>query len=283
MTDIGDSVLRFYRELPFNCRETVHDEVRDILRLDLAEICPSILPAIRSGVSVLEVGCGVGWLSCHLADRYGCQVTGLDFNAVAIDLAKASAKAMGLDVTFVVGDLFTYEPARRAAIVMSLGVLHHTHDCRLALRRCLETFASDNADVVVGLYHKDGRRPFRNHFDQLMRGGAPEEVLLNEYRQLCRHISDQALLYSWFRDQVLHPHETHHTLREVAEEAARAGFTVVASSINRFRSIERLEDLYAEESSYEDLARRRLEAGVYCPGYFVTHLRRRTGGPGQVG
>jgi cyclopropane fatty-acyl-phospholipid synthase-like methyltransferase len=278
MSDIGESVLRFYTQLPFNCRETVHDEVQDILRLDLAEICPSILPVIRSGISVLEVGCGVGWLSCHLADRYGCQVTALDFNAVAIERARTTAATMGLGIEFVVGDLFTYEPARRAEIVISLGVLHHTHDCLLGLRRCLDTFARDNADVVVGLYHKDGRRPFRAHFERLMNDGASEEVLLNEYRHLCRHVSDRALLYSWFRDQVLHPHETHHTLREVAEEAAKSGFSVVASSINRFRPIERTEDLYSEEQSYELLARRRLQDGVYFPGFFVTHLRRKARG-----
>jgi SAM-dependent methyltransferase len=274
MSDIGESVLRFYSELPFNCRETFHDEVQDILRLDLAEICPSILPVIRSGISVLEVGCGVGWLSCHLADRYGCQVTALDFNAVAIERARATATAMGLAIEFVVDDLFTYQPARRADIVISLGVLHHTHDCLLGLRRCLDTFARDNADVVVGLYHKDGRRPFRAHFQRLMTEGASEEVLLKEYRRLCRHISDEALLYSWFRDQVLHPHETHHTLREVAQEAAKSGFSVVASSINRFRPIERIEDLYREEQLYEQIAGRRLQDGLYFPGFFVTHLRR---------
>jgi SAM-dependent methyltransferase len=61
--------------------------------------------AERGGVStVLELGCGVGRFSRHLAQA-GLEVTGVDFSAVAIDKAKKRVEGDDRPPRFLVGDV----------------------------------------------------------------------------------------------------------------------------------------------------------------------------------
>ena len=47
-------------------------------------------------------------------------------------------------------------------------------------------------------------------------------------------ILDEQKLYSWFRDQVLHPHETQHTLEELTDVFKSCNYKIVSTSINKF-------------------------------------------------
>jgi SAM-dependent methyltransferase len=81
---------------------------------------------------VLELGCGPGWLSIFLA-RIGYEVTGVDISPDAIDLARESAAAEGLQgAHFVVGD---YEAAVAGQFdyVVFYDALHHAEDEARAL------------------------------------------------------------------------------------------------------------------------------------------------------
>ncbi|CAH2006458.1 unnamed protein product [Acanthoscelides obtectus] len=56
-------------------------------------------PTALEGVSLLDVGCGGGILSEPLA-RLGCNVTGLDANPNAIELAKHHSEKQGLKINY---------------------------------------------------------------------------------------------------------------------------------------------------------------------------------------
>lgn len=49
---------------------------------------------------VLEVGCGTGRTACWLAQRFGCEVVGIDVRAAMVEKARRRARRMGLDVQF---------------------------------------------------------------------------------------------------------------------------------------------------------------------------------------
>jgi 2-polyprenyl-3-methyl-5-hydroxy-6-metoxy-1,4-benzoquinol methylase len=274
-TAANADVLAFYRALPFNERETVAAHAERIRRDDLAASYPPLPPLLAQGTRVVEVGCGVGALALSIAHFHRAQVTAIDFNPVAIERARSIADHMQLPVDFVCADLFQYEPTCPAAVVVSLGVLHHTNDCLSGVRRCIEHFTEPGGHLLVGLYHAFGRRPFLEHFRALARDGASEEAMLAEYARLHSWLTDRTHLYSWFRDQVLHPHETQHTLREIVDVAETAGADVVATSINRFAPVDDVRALYDHEREYEALAQQRLREGKYFPGFFVTLLRKR--------
>lgn len=59
---------------------------------------------LRSGIEVLDVGCGHGWIANRLAAR-GCRVTGMDFSTVFLDRARTDAAALDVQVDYVHGDM----------------------------------------------------------------------------------------------------------------------------------------------------------------------------------
>ena len=50
-------------------------------------------------------------------------------------------------------------------------------------------------------------------------------------------VKDEVMLRSWFRDQVLHPHETQHTVEEVLPWIKAAGLEPRTTSVNEFRPV----------------------------------------------
>lgn len=80
--------------------ETLEEATANLTALmaDRAEIGP--------GMSVLDVGCGVGNPGCWLADKFGCHVTGITTSAQGVALAAARARSRGLSsrAAFAVAD-----------------------------------------------------------------------------------------------------------------------------------------------------------------------------------
>jgi cyclopropane fatty-acyl-phospholipid synthase-like methyltransferase len=58
---------------------------------------------------VLDIGSGLGGPAIHLAQHYGCHVTGIDISDERVQLARRAARAAGIThhVEFVTGDVLT--------------------------------------------------------------------------------------------------------------------------------------------------------------------------------
>lgn len=274
MTFANPAVLEFYRELPFNYGGTVADHVAAIRSQNQVLHYSVLPPLLGKGVRLLDVGCGAGWFSSSAALYYGSSVCGIDFNPVAIERAKDIAKALRLPIDFQVADLFGFEPEQRADVVVSLGVLHHTDNCRGAVARICTDFVKPGGHAFIGLYHAYGRKPFLDHFRRMREAGATEERLLREYGALDRRFSDETKLRSWFRDQVLYPHETQHTLKEMVEVVRACGMELVATSIIRFQPFSKVAELFELEAGFEALSAERLARSEYFPGFFLFLARK---------
>ena len=281
-TFANPAVLEFYKTLPFNYRETVEGSVQAIQETDQVAAYPLLKPLLGPGVRVLDVGSGAGWFSNSMAYRHGASVTGIDFNPVAVARAQEVGRAMKLDTHFEQADLFTYQPPKPFDLVVSIGVLHHTDNCHAAIRRVCEQYVRPGGHVFIGLYHTYGRKPLLDHFEEMKRRGASEDEMLDRYAVLHSQLKDKTHLRSWFRDQVLHPHETQHTLEEMMPLLKETGMKLVSTSINRFQPIESLPALFEEERKYFDVGVQRLEEDQYFTGFFV-FLARKEGGEVQEG
>lgn len=285
--DVARAVTAFYDSLPFNSEQSPEVSVGRIRSVNEVAYYADLhrLLVGRQGASLLDVGCGAGWFANSVAVHYGLNVVGVDLCRPALERARAVSEqlALGATVRFEHLDLFDLPYEHEFFIVNSLGVLHHTHDCRRALAAVSRAVARDGF-LHVGLYHKYGREPFLDLFapfrESVAKGGAGADAAVEEafrlYRALHRNISDITQLRSWFRDQVFHPHETQHTLQEVHGWLGEIGFELMSTSVNRFGDIGDVEALFVEERKLAEVSRERNHRQrVYFPGFF-TILARRT-------
>jgi trans-aconitate 2-methyltransferase len=86
--------------------------------------------------TVVDLGCGPGYLTATLADRYpDAQVTGIDSSASMITEAQPLARA---GLRFTVGDVTAWAPTAGTDVVVSNAVLHWVDDHPALLRRWAE-------------------------------------------------------------------------------------------------------------------------------------------------
>ncbi len=275
---VGQKVRSFYEEMPFNYYDST-EAAADYIRTNPVEASyPDLHALLSTGEikTVLEFGCGAGWLSNSLALHYGLMVTAVDFTSKALERARGVSELLGIDdrTRFVESNLFEFQDSPQVDLVISLGVLHHTGDTRGAFEH-IQTFAGSGAFVYVGLYHFYGRREFLRIFHELLERES-EAAAFDHYRELDGvRQGDATHMLSWFRDQVLHPHETQHTLKEVAGWSAEDGLSIQSTSINGFQPLGELEPLFESEKEYEA---RSHQANVvekrYFPGFFVVMAQR---------
>lgn len=132
----GADVLSLYRGAPLQVR--AHVQVR-------WASCPfrAVAAELPESGSILEVGCGHGLLSVHLAlTSAGRKVTGIDVDREKLDAATAAADRAGLAATFeaVEGAALPDGPWDGIAIVDVLYLLS-AHDQRALLRSCADRLA----------------------------------------------------------------------------------------------------------------------------------------------
>jgi 2-polyprenyl-3-methyl-5-hydroxy-6-metoxy-1,4-benzoquinol methylase len=95
-----------------------------------------LLPSLRPGLDLLDVGCGPGTITVDLAGRVAPgRVLALDVSADPLDEARATAAGAGVAVTFEVGDVYGLAvPDDSFDVVHAHQVLQHLTDPVAALR-----------------------------------------------------------------------------------------------------------------------------------------------------
>lgn len=273
---ISDLVRDFYDRMPFNYYSNAQAAAQRIADNPIAAY-PDLDVLLRgeSVETVLEFGCGTGWAANSIALHYSKAVTAVDISARALERAVHVSKEVGTAsrTRFVHADLFDFQSAEKFDLVLSVGVLHHTFDCRRAFSH-ISRFVADGGFIFVGLYHLYGRRAFLGLFREILESQG-EEAAYRRYAELNRGVRDDTHLRSWFRDQVLHPRETLHTLEEVLDWLDEDGFSLLTTSINQYDGSESREALIDLETAYEALSERRNRIDrSFFPGFFTTLAKR---------
>ena len=94
-----------------------------------------LLPHLRPGLALLDVGCGPGTITVDLAARLAPgRVLGVDVSADPLDEARSAAEQAGVPVDFAVGDVYALEAADDSFdVVHAHQVLQHLTDPVAAL------------------------------------------------------------------------------------------------------------------------------------------------------
>lgn len=229
---IPERVKAFYEVTPFNHCDTAFEQAAVVSSARIDEHYPVLQGHLREGMTHLEVGCGSGWFTNGLALHHKVHCTGIDFNPVAIERARETWVYVrnGRAPIYEVANLFDYEPSEKFEFVTSLGVLHHTEDCKGGLRRICDKFLLPGGTIFIGLYHKYSREPFLQEFRSMEKRGVTKDEMFDRYCSL-RGVSKTTRMYGWFLDQIFHPHEEHFTMSEMTELLAECGMTPTYCSI----------------------------------------------------
>jgi len=106
------------------------------------------LKGLRSGMSVLDVGCGIGNTSIKLAKR-GFNVTGIDISDKRISTAKTHAEHMNVNICFLVGDIENSEFTDGCFDLISCtAILHHLPDVETDLDK-FSKFLKDGGSIIA--------------------------------------------------------------------------------------------------------------------------------------
>ena len=100
--------------------------------------------------SVLDLGCGSGWLSVFLA-RHGFSVTGIDVSLKAIELAEDWAKKESLDIKFSALDIaqVPFEENSFDAIVANSIFEHFPFDASKEIFKILKSILADQGLLIA--------------------------------------------------------------------------------------------------------------------------------------
>ncbi len=128
---IGEEGRRWLQTKPFA------NEPRETARLLIDFGYVVQLLDLRSGMSLVELGCGPGWMT-RFAARHGLEAVGYDIAPKMIEIAREVAAAEGVDATFEVGDMETLDLGRRFDTALVYDAIHHT----------------PRADLVFGAAHR---------------------------------------------------------------------------------------------------------------------------------
>ena len=278
----NEKVLRFYQNLQFNIYskpELSAEQIKKNNPIDIYKNLEKILintPEFK----FLDVGCGAGWFANSIKYHFNkIEAHGLDFNKNALKFANEVSKILQINTNFICQDLFNIKFQIRFNLITSIGVLHHTDNCLAALSKLLEL----NSDyLMIGLYHKYGRKPFLEYFENLkikntnLKKNELEELLYKKFIELDNRSDDEKHKKSWFFDQVLHPHETQHTLQELMPLITQKNYQLISTSINKFEKFSNYKDLYEVEKKHLDISKEYLNNKKYYPGFFIIFLKKKS-------
>lgn len=125
--------------------------------------------ALKSNEKVLDAGCGRGTVSCYLAKKYGCRITGIDIVEFELDIAKKRADKLNLGkkVKFYLRDYSdTHFPDNCFDKVFTLETLVHSPD----FKKTLEEFhrvLKHRGRLALFEYTISPLKEF-NHYDRKM-------------------------------------------------------------------------------------------------------------------
>ncbi len=99
---------------------------------------------------VLDLGCGTGMIPEYLSDCTGANITGLDYAAEAIRLARERTAAKAGRLAFMVGDINRLElPAEAFDVILSIDTIYFSEDYTTTIRALKQALAPGGQMAIL--------------------------------------------------------------------------------------------------------------------------------------
>lgn len=134
-------------------------KTREVLKTMFTDVFASLPRRRDDRLQILDIGCGLGFLSCLCAGFYkNAQITGIDtFKHVSIkrsslEKAKKNARILGFSdrIDFKKADVFTFIPTKKFDMIVSNLVFHNFGKMRFKAYSCLSSWIHNRSFIVIG-------------------------------------------------------------------------------------------------------------------------------------
>ncbi len=215
----------FYDQVPFKCDERTriwYNRLNKLLDRDFFK-----------NKTILDIGCGPGTIS-DIIQKKGGEVYSLDISSEEIELAKKLNPKLK---TIVASTLKIPFPDGRFDISFSMGVLHHTPNCRKGFRETSRV-TKKGGDVIIGLYTK--YHPYQLIYEVsriFTKGKDPTripKILILSFKYLFRifgkKLSDKEI-NNLLADAIYTPIATFHSKKQVKKWGEEEGLKLVRTKL----------------------------------------------------
>ena len=224
-SELSNIQSNFYNDVRFPNYDDIEDFGSLIDKANKSIFAKMLDDEIPMGANLLEAGCGTGQLSIFLS-RYNRNIHAIDISKGSLIEAKNFVTSNSIkNITFYRMNIFNlFFLENTFDVIISNGVLHHTHNAELAFTKLCKVLKNKGL-IVIGLYHKYGRI-FHNFRKFLIRKFGKGFDILD--KRLRDNLSSKKV-YAWYKDQYENPSETVHTLKEVITWFRRNNIEYVSS------------------------------------------------------
>jgi len=151
---LSESIKEFYDRNNFPGTYTTQQIIQ--YNVDANRYIRIIDQCMTDNVSVLDVGCGTGFITNLMASKYKSNFTGIDFSN-AVDYAKNFATHNKIkNVEFIHCDFFEFVPTVRYDIIIAQSFLTHIPEQQLAINK-LQQLLAPGGTIVLGVYNYCGK------------------------------------------------------------------------------------------------------------------------------
>ena len=201
----------FYNDVKFPNYDNIDDFGTLLDKAKKSIFAKKLDEEIPFKTKILEAGCGTGQLSISIS-RYMREIYAIDISEGSLIEAKKFVKQNQIkSVNLIKMNIFNlFFENEFFDVIISNGVLHHTHDPELAFKKLCEKLKK-NGYIIIGLYHKYGRlvQKFRQFLIRIF--GDNLKFLDPRFKE---NISKEKK-HAWFLDQYKNPSEKVFTLSEI--------------------------------------------------------------------
>ncbi len=134
------------------------DESKETAQIQLIEHLAQ-LANLKTGSRILDIGCGFGGTSLHLAKRYGARTTGITISPVQVQMAKEAAAKMNLDSSFLLMDAEDMQFAQPFDLLWSVESISHYHDPRRFFASAVKFLKPGGSFALTDWFRKENLSP----------------------------------------------------------------------------------------------------------------------------